>query len=186
MPSSPDMDVSKNRGTPKLVYFMENPIKIRMTWGENPYFWKHPYMGSWSCCCINETLYVRSRQRLARYNLHSINPELTHPNMKRSYMIHMSWTSVPRRQRKCLQWRKPHMAMARISFRVPNPSLIRCNRLCHEVVTLHAWKQECFIIQLMWIQPIWGQICFTRIINLGTIVQGRWCVFLGCHLLNKI
>ena len=32
-----EMDVSKNRGTPKwMVKIMENPIKIRMIWGENP------------------------------------------------------------------------------------------------------------------------------------------------------
>ncbi len=33
------MGVSKNRGTPKwIVYFMENPIKHGMIWGENDLF----------------------------------------------------------------------------------------------------------------------------------------------------
>ena len=31
------MDVSENRGTPKwMVYFMENPIKHGMIWGQKP------------------------------------------------------------------------------------------------------------------------------------------------------
>ena len=37
------MDVSENRGTPKwMVYFMENPIKHGMIWGENPLFLETP------------------------------------------------------------------------------------------------------------------------------------------------
>ncbi len=38
-----EMDVSKNRGTPKwMVKIMENPMNKWMIWGVFPYFWKHP------------------------------------------------------------------------------------------------------------------------------------------------
>ncbi len=44
-------------GTPPkwMVYFMENPIKHGMIWGENPFFWKHSHVHSLVYCCSFQT-----------------------------------------------------------------------------------------------------------------------------------
>ena len=39
--SGPQMDVSKNRGTPKWMVYNGKPLLKFMIWGY-PYFWKHP------------------------------------------------------------------------------------------------------------------------------------------------
>ena len=45
MISATNMDVSKNRGTPKwMVKIMENPIKMDDLGGKTPYFWFNTHM----------------------------------------------------------------------------------------------------------------------------------------------
>ena len=57
-----DMGVSKNRGTPKWMVIMENPIKW-MIWGYH-YFWKHPhdrrkYGSGWVLCKLWQWIFRR-------------------------------------------------------------------------------------------------------------------------------